>query len=68
MTATGDALAERLESVSEIASLVYNKMVENMRYGLERMKDLVEKEAEEEEAKEQQQDPAAAKEEEEVKD
>ena len=33
--ATLDALAERLQSVRETASLLYNKMVENMRYGQE---------------------------------
>ena len=33
--ATLDALAERLQSVLETASLLYNKMVENMRYGQE---------------------------------
>ena len=36
-------------------------MMENIRYGRERLKDIVEKKAEEE-AKEQQQEPAAAKE------
>ena len=56
--ATRDALAERLQSVRDTASLLYNRMVENMRYGQERLKDTVEKEAEEEEK------PAAAKEEE----
>ena len=62
VTATRDALAERLQSVRETASLLYNKMMENMGYGQERLKDIVEKEAEEEqqqeeeEAKEQQDD------------
>ena len=67
MTATRDALAERLQSVSDTASLLNNRMMENMGYGRERMKDIVEKEAEEEpaatkedeEAKEQRQGPAA---------
>ena len=45
MTATP---AERLQSVRDTASLLYNKMMENMRYGQERLKDIVEKEAEEE--------------------
>ena len=72
VAATRDALAERLQSVRETASLLYNRMMENMGYGQERLKDIVEKEAEEqkpaatkeeeEEAKEQQQEPAAAKE------
>ena len=64
VAATRDALAERLQSVRETASLLYNRMVENMGYGQERLKDMVKKEAEgeEKEAKEQQQGPAAAKE------
>ena len=73
VTATRDALAERLQSVRDITSLLYNKMMENMGYGQkEGLKDIVEKEAEEEEqpaadkdekgdAREQQQVPAAAK-------
>ena len=71
VTATRDALAERLQSVCDITSLLYNKMMENMGYGQqERLKDIVEKEAAEEEqpaankdekgdAREQQQVPAA---------
>ena len=71
MTATRDALAERLQSVRDTASLLYNRMLENMGCGQqERLKDIVEKEAEEEEqptarkeeAKGQQQESAAAKE------
>ena len=62
VAATRDALAERLQSVRETVSLLYNRMMENIRYGRERLKDIVEKKAEEEEAKEQQQEPAAAKE------
>ena len=70
VAATRDAFAERLQSVRETASLLYNRMIENMGYGRERMKDIVEKEAEEEpaatkedeEAKEQGQGPAAAQE------
>ena len=59
VTATRDALAERLQSVRDTASLLYNKMMENMGYGQQEiLKDIVEKEAEEEEQ------PAAAKEEE----
>ena len=72
VTATRDALVERLQSVHDTASLLYNRMMENMGYGRERLKDIVEKEAEkeeksaaakeEEEAKEQRQGPTAAKE------
>ena len=68
VTATRDAFAERLQSIRETASLLYNGMMENMGYGRERLKDVVEKEAQEEEkeAKEQQQEEeevlAAAKE------
>ena len=65
VTATRDAFAERLQSVRETASLLYNRMMENTKYGRERLKDIVEKESEEE-AKGQQQEeeevPGAAKE------
>ena len=63
MAATRDALAERLQGIRETASLLYNRMIENMEYGRERLKNIVEKEVEEE-AKGQQQEelPAAAKE------
>ena len=57
VAATRDALTERLQSVRDTASLLYNRMMENMGYGQERLKDIVEKEAEKEE------EPAAAKEE-----
>ena len=44
MAATGDALTERLRSVRETMSLLYNRMMENMEYGQqERLKDIVEK-------------------------
>ena len=49
VAATWDALAERLQSIRDTASLLYNSMMENMGYGRERLKDIVEKEAEEEE-------------------
>ena len=62
VAATQDALAERLQSVCETASLLYNRMVEDMGYGQEKLKDILENEAE---VEEQQQEPAAAKEEEE---
>ena len=51
---TRDALAERLQSVRETASLLFNRMVEDMGYGRERLKDIIEKEAEGEEPNEQQ--------------
>ena len=53
VAATRNALAERLQSVRETASLLYNRLMDNMGYGREI--DIVEKEAEEE-VKEQQQD------------
>ena len=43
VAATRDALAERLQSICETASLLYNRMVENMGYGQEKLKDIVEK-------------------------
>ena len=49
VAATRDALAERLQSVRETTSLLYNRMMDNTGYGRERLKDIVEKEAEEEE-------------------
>ena len=45
VAATRDALTERLQSVRETASLLYNKMMKNMEYRLQRLKDIVEKEA-----------------------
>ena len=54
MEATRDALAERLRSVRETTSLLYSRMMANIKYGLQRLKNIVEKEAEGE-AKEQQQ-------------
>ena len=56
MTATRDELAERLQSVRETASLLYNRMIENMGYGQERLKGIVEKEAEEEEQQQEEED------------
>ena len=71
VTAAPDALAESLQSVLNTAFLLYNRMTENMGYGWEGLRDIVEKEAEEEEqqqglvaakeGKEQQEGPAAAK-------
>ena len=71
MAATRHALIERLPSIRDTASLLYSRLMENMGYGQERLKDSVEAEEEEEklaaakeeeEAKEQRQGPAAAKE------
>ena len=45
VAAIRDALAERLQSVRETAFLFYNRMVENIGYGQEKLKDIVEKEA-----------------------
>ena len=61
MAATRDALAEGLQNVRQTASLLYNRIMVNMAYGWERLKDIVEKEAEEE-TKVQQQGLAVAKE------
>ena len=43
VAATRNALAERLQSVRETASLLYNRMMENMGYGRERLKGIKEK-------------------------
>ena len=57
LAATRDSLAERLQSIHETASLLYNRVMEKIEYGRERLKNIVEKEArEEEKEKEQQQD------------
>ena len=56
MAATGDALTKRLQRVRETASLLYNRMVENMEYGQETLKDIVEKGAEEEQQQEKEED------------
>ena len=59
LAAARDAFTERLQSVRDTAFLLYNRMVENIEYGQERLKDIIEKEAEE-----QQQEPEATKEQE----
>ena len=41
--ATRDALAERPQSVREAISLLYNRMMNNVEDGQERLKDIVEK-------------------------
>ena len=53
VAATRDALAERQQSVRETASLLYNRMVENMVYGQDILEDIVKKEAEEEQQQEE---------------
>ena len=59
VTTTRETRTERLQSVRDTASLLFNKMMENMGYGQqERLRDIAEKEAEEEEQ------PARTKEEE----
>ena len=60
MTTTRDALAERLQNLHEIAYLLYKRMMANMEYGRQRMKDIIEKEAEEEQQQEKKV-PAAPK-------
>ena len=52
VAATRDALTERLQSVREIASLLYNRMMENMGHEQERLKDIMEKKAEQEQQEE----------------
>ena len=50
VAATPDALAERLQDARQTTALLYNGKMENMGYGQqERLKDIVEKEAQEEE-------------------
>ena len=49
VAATRDAFVERLQSVRETPSLLYNRMMDNIEYGWERLKDIVEKETREEE-------------------
>ena len=57
VAATRDALTERLHSVRDIASLLYNRTMNNIGYGQETLKDIVENaaKAEEEEEEEPQQ-------------
>ena len=47
--ATQEALAGRMQSVRETASLLHNRMIDNIRYGEERLNDIIEKKAREEE-------------------
>ena len=56
MAVTRDALPEKLQSVRETTSLLYNRMTEDIGYRQERLKDIVEKEAEEEPQQEEEED------------
>ena len=47
VTATREAIVERLQGIRETISFLYNRMMENIGYGQEILKDTVEKEAEE---------------------
>ena len=55
VAASRDALAERLQSVRDTASLLYNRMMNNIGYGQETLKDIVENTAAKEEEEEPQQ-------------
>ena len=55
VAATRDALSERLQSVRDTASLLYNRMMNNIGYGQETLKDIVENTAAKEEEEESQQ-------------
>ena len=41
VAATRDALVERLQSVRDTASLLYNRMMNNIGYGQETLKEIV---------------------------
>ena len=56
VAATRDVFTEGLQSVRETASLLYNRMMENMGCGQERLKDIVEKEGEEEQQQKEEED------------
>ena len=53
VTGTRDALGERVQRVRETSSALYNRMMQNMGYGQERLKDIVEKEVQEEQQQEE---------------
>ena len=55
VAATRDALSERLQSVRDTASLLYNRTMYHIGYGQETLKDIVENTAKEEEEEEPQQ-------------
>ena len=48
MAPTWDALVERLQVTHNAASLLYNRIMDNIEHGWERLKNIVEKETEEE--------------------
>ena len=54
VAASRDALAERLQSVRDTASLLYNRTMHHIGYGQETLKDIVENAAKEEEEEPQQ--------------
>ena len=57
VAATRDALTERLQSIRDTLSLLYNRMMENMGYGQQEiLKKIVEKEAEEEEQQQEEEE------------
>ena len=57
VAATRDALTERLQSIRDTLSLLYNRMMENMGYGQQEiLKEIVEKEAEEEEQQQEEEE------------
>ena len=53
MTATRDALPERLQRIDETTYLLNNRMTEDNGYGQEKLKDIVKKEAKEEQQQEE---------------
>ena len=48
VAATRDALTEQFQGVCDTASLLYNRMMDNIRYGQNKLKNIVEKEAKKE--------------------
>ena len=56
VTATRDALSERLRGVRDTASSLYNRLMENMRYRQKTLKDIVENEVGEEKDQQQEED------------
>lgn len=58
IAATQSTLAERLQRVHETASLFYNRMMQYIEYGRQKLEDIVDKEAreKEQETKEQQEE------------
>ena len=56
VTATQDALAKRLQSAHDSDSLLYNRMMDNIGYGQEILRNIVEKEAKEEEQQQEEEE------------